>query len=303
MCVYHAIYIFTQVFCRYLGLFGDHIVPAVLYRYTQVLRRPDLLSSKGKPLVTTARLEAVWKRLADRLATVVSDTSMITMSTAYTAHFYDIYIDGKENAKMTGDRMKMLMLTLPFMVRDLIKPEVIVYTSIYYYILCVLMHILLYTRLISSTPPSTRPSPAPVCTTCHTCLIPVMRWWMFSFSAWTGTYPLASPVFHCQSFLNCTRRQLISWTFSSATCPTRPAKRPSGISKRPTAYYTRSARLCCGAIRITARAKPQRYHVFTGIYTYIIVYTCIYRYIPQLSSDMHVLTSMPTSRISRRWPT
>ena len=127
---------------------------------------------------------------------------------------------------------------------------------------------------------------------------------MFSFSAWTGTYPLASPVFHCQSFLNCTRRQLISWTFYSATCPTRPAKRPSGISKRPTAYYTRSARLCCGAIRITARAKPQRYHhVFTGIYTYIIVYTCIYRYIPEISSDMHVLTSMPTSRISRRWPT
>ncbi len=38
--------------------------------------------------------------------------------------------DGKENAKMTGDRMKRLMLTLPFMVRDLIAPEV-VYSSIY----------------------------------------------------------------------------------------------------------------------------------------------------------------------------
>ena len=49
---------------------------------------------------------------------------MITLSTAYAAHFHDIYIDGKENAKMTGDRMKMLMLTLPFMVRDLIAPEV-----------------------------------------------------------------------------------------------------------------------------------------------------------------------------------
>ena len=126
-----------------------------------------------------------------------------------------------------------------------------------------------------------------IITTCHTCLIPVMRWWMFSFSAWTGTYPLASPVFHCQSFLNCTRRQLISWTFSRATCPTRPAKRPSGISKRPTAYYTRSARLCCGAIRITAHAKPQRYHDFTGIYTYIIVYTCIYRYIPEIYTSIY----------------
>ena len=109
---------------RYLGLFGDHIVPAVLYRYTQELRRPDLINSKGKPLVTTARLEALWKRLADRFATVVADTSMITLSTDYAAHFHDIYIDGKENAKMTGDRMKMLMLTIPFMVRDLIAPEV-----------------------------------------------------------------------------------------------------------------------------------------------------------------------------------
>ena len=51
---------------------------------------------------------------------------MITMSTAYAApsHFHDIYIDGKEHAKMTGDQMKMLMLTLPFVVRDLVAPEV-----------------------------------------------------------------------------------------------------------------------------------------------------------------------------------
>lgn len=110
--------------CRYLGLFGDHIVPAILYRYTQVLRRPDLLSSKGKPLITKARLETVWTRLADRLSTVVADTSMITITPEYAGHFYDLYINGKENAKLTGDRMKMLMLTLPFMVRDLIAPEV-----------------------------------------------------------------------------------------------------------------------------------------------------------------------------------
>ena len=138
LCIYHDVlcvymnvvgmYLFILPFARYLGLFGDHIVPAVLYRYTQFLRRADLVNSKGKPLVTTARLEAVWKRLADRFATVVADTSMITLSPEYAAHFHDIYIDGKEGAKMTGDRMKMLMLTMPFMVRDLIAPEVHVYT-------------------------------------------------------------------------------------------------------------------------------------------------------------------------------
>ncbi len=60
--------------------------------------------------------------LSERFKTVVAqaDTSMITLSNEYSIHSHDLYIDGKENAKMTGDRMKMLMLTLPFMVRDLI---------------------------------------------------------------------------------------------------------------------------------------------------------------------------------------
>ena len=110
---------------RYLGLFGDHIVPAILYHYTQELRRPDLVNSKGKPLINNGRLKTVWTRLADRLSTVVSDTSMMTITSAYSAHFSDMYINGKENAKLTGDRMKMLMLSLPFMVRDLIAPEVL----------------------------------------------------------------------------------------------------------------------------------------------------------------------------------
>ncbi len=77
--VYAGIYVFILDACRYLGLFSDHIVPSVLYRYTLVLRRADLVNNKGKPLVTNAGLEVVWKRLADR---VVADTSMITMSTA-----------------------------------------------------------------------------------------------------------------------------------------------------------------------------------------------------------------------------
>jgi len=127
-----VIYVYLIVCARYLGLFGDHVVPAVLYRYTQVLLREDLVNSNGKPLVTAARLEAVWKRLSGRFATVVADTSMITLSPEYAAHFHDIYIDGKEGAKMTGDRMKMLMLTLPFMVRDLIEPEVHVHVYTFY---------------------------------------------------------------------------------------------------------------------------------------------------------------------------
>ena len=83
---------------RYLGLFGDHIVPAILYRYTQELRRPDLVNRKGKPLIKNSLLKTVWTRLADRLSTVVSDTSMMTISLAYSTHFSDMYINSKENA-------------------------------------------------------------------------------------------------------------------------------------------------------------------------------------------------------------
>jgi hypothetical protein len=49
---------------------------------------------------------------------------MVTITPEYAGHFYDLYVHGKENAKLTGDRMKLLMLTLPFMARGLIAPEV-----------------------------------------------------------------------------------------------------------------------------------------------------------------------------------
>ncbi len=130
--VYTSMYKYIPVctdFTMLVGIWGSSVITLyqlchVLYRYTQVLWRPNLVNSKGKPLVTTERIKAVWKRLSDRFKTVVADTSMITMSTAYAAHFHDIYIVGKEHAKMTGDLRKMLMLTLPFMVLDLIAPEV-----------------------------------------------------------------------------------------------------------------------------------------------------------------------------------
>ncbi len=92
-------------------------------------------------VICTCWYVPVWKRLADRFASVVADTSMITLSTENAAHFHDMYIDGKGNAKMTSNPMKMLMLTLPFMVRDLIAPEVIiseyvrVCTCMYLYVL------------------------------------------------------------------------------------------------------------------------------------------------------------------------
>ncbi len=67
--VYTCMYMFKLPFARYLSLFGDHVVPAVLYSYTQVLLSEELVNTKGKPLVTTACLESVWKR-TNRVQTV-----------------------------------------------------------------------------------------------------------------------------------------------------------------------------------------------------------------------------------------
>ncbi len=72
----------------------------------------------------------VFRRLADRLQDVVADTSMMTISPEYAAHFLEVYVKETENAKFTGDRVRFLMLTrtLPFVVLDLIAPEVFPYT-------------------------------------------------------------------------------------------------------------------------------------------------------------------------------
>ena len=65
--------LFTGIWAS-LGTTLSQGLQAVLYRYTQVLQRQDLFNSKGKPLVTTTRLEAVWERLVSRFKTVVVDS-------------------------------------------------------------------------------------------------------------------------------------------------------------------------------------------------------------------------------------
>jgi len=116
----------------FIGLYGEHIIPASFYQYTQVLRRPDLVigeTGNGNPkyLVTNKMMSAVWMKLRNRLASIQSDTSMIEVSSDYASHFYDMYFQKHEGKHLTGDRMKILMLTLPFVMLDLIAEEVTLY--------------------------------------------------------------------------------------------------------------------------------------------------------------------------------
>ena len=66
----------------------------------------------------------IWVRLRDRLASIDGSTSMIKVTSDYAAHFYDMYVKNHDGKHMTGDRIKILLLNLPFMLRDLILPEV-----------------------------------------------------------------------------------------------------------------------------------------------------------------------------------
>ena len=49
---------------------------------------------------------------------------MVQITEDYAAHFYDMYINKHEGKHLTGDQIQILLLTLPFVLRVLIAPEV-----------------------------------------------------------------------------------------------------------------------------------------------------------------------------------
>ena len=114
-----------------IGVYGDYIIPSTLYEVEQVLRRPDLVLSqpgadKVRYLVTNDMLASVWARLRDCLSALDSSSSMVEVTVDYATHFYDMYVDKHKGKHLTGERVRILLLTLPFLLRDLIAPEVII---------------------------------------------------------------------------------------------------------------------------------------------------------------------------------
>jgi hypothetical protein len=107
-----------------IGLYGEHILPATLYSYTQVLRAPELYTTPDSPLVTDAMLRGVWTRLRDSLSSLDASSTMVDVTPAYATHFIDMYVDNYTGKHMTGERVRILLLSLPFLLRDLVAPEV-----------------------------------------------------------------------------------------------------------------------------------------------------------------------------------
>ena len=104
----------------FIGLYGDHLLPATMYEIEKVLRGPYSVKGYDKnkaPLyiISKIQLKRVWKRLRNRLASVDSSTSTIEITNDYAAHFYDMYINEHDGKHMMGDSMKTLLLNLPFL--------------------------------------------------------------------------------------------------------------------------------------------------------------------------------------------
>ena len=113
-----------------IGLYGEHMLPATMHEYERTLRDDKYstgvdCNGNQKYIITKVMMVQVWARLRDRLASIDGSTSMIEVTSDYAAHFYDMYVKNHDGKHMTGDRIKILLLNLPFMLRDLILPEVL----------------------------------------------------------------------------------------------------------------------------------------------------------------------------------
>ena len=110
------------------------MLPATLHEYERLLRS-DLYSmgvdkdGNQKYLISKRMIADIWARLRDRLASIDSSTSMVEVTSDYAAHFHDMFVKNHDGKHMTGDRIKILLLNLPFMLRDLILPEVMCFQS------------------------------------------------------------------------------------------------------------------------------------------------------------------------------
>ena len=112
-----------------IGLYGEYIIPSAFHSITSVLHKQESTlsttdSGVNKYLVSNSMLEDVWTRLRDRLSSLDSSTSLVEVTAEYAAHFYDMYVEGHTGKHLTGDRIRILLLNLPFLFRDLIAPEV-----------------------------------------------------------------------------------------------------------------------------------------------------------------------------------
>ncbi len=87
-------------------LYSEHMLPATLHKYKRLLCS-DLYSTG-----------------VDKNGNKKHFITKTEVKSDYAAHFYDMYVKNHDGKHMTGKQIKILLLNLPFMLQDLILPEV-----------------------------------------------------------------------------------------------------------------------------------------------------------------------------------
>ena len=106
-----------------LGLFGYHIVRAIICLLSKTIVAPAYLTQHGnrKAPIFQATSSNILRPLARRLSRITADESCLTISEKFAQHFLKVYVEGK--SKFTGPRMLYLMLVLPYVLVDLVGKE------------------------------------------------------------------------------------------------------------------------------------------------------------------------------------
>jgi hypothetical protein len=106
-----------------LGLFGYHIVRAIIHLISETILAAAYLTEHGsrKAPVNQQTMHHVLQRLARRLARIDADESCLTISEEFAQHFLKVYELGKSS--FTGPRMTYLILVLPYVMTDLVGEE------------------------------------------------------------------------------------------------------------------------------------------------------------------------------------
>ena len=104
--------------CIILGLFGHHIIKALIYLIQVTLLKPIFLNvhSVRRAPIRESVMRSALARLAQRLSAIDANESCITITPEFSEHFLKVFEVGKPS--FTGSRMNLIMLVLPHIIRD-----------------------------------------------------------------------------------------------------------------------------------------------------------------------------------------
>jgi hypothetical protein len=105
-----------------IGIFGNHLLKAINFKLSTTLRNENYIHpTQQRPLISESVVESVQERICTRLEHFESGSAGFEISAKYVAHLMHVYKEGKST--FTASRMEILIVSLIFVLHDLIGPE------------------------------------------------------------------------------------------------------------------------------------------------------------------------------------